>query len=474
MSRITLYEQADRVQPKDYAGLPVGKPSVPNINFGGLAGGETLEDFESIEVYLALPSTPDHAGLLRIIKVVDGYLTGDEDDDRDSDVVTILMSKESPCGDIRVQRETDSSLNLWTEQGQLSPYAVKRVVGVTLAGADSADVLNATTPDAAPTDEELGKVRNTGTGLIIARQRNQGGSITVDWVEYELLDDISTFWGESAGTYRWRGRQSRGSDVVLPLTGDVYMSPLGVFFANNPAGSNRGWLHLGTPNHFELAVNSQDEAEHNVDDDGEIFQWGQSLWVSDNYVEVALIRENYWDDVHHEGNPSAIWWGKNQTERKPSTYPNQDDGAAIRRVEFAQVIPNEKFNDIGDFLDDIFVDAADVSANIDGGLPALTDIMVFSLPVGRYNVYLDGGSSTGSDGSTMLGMVRIKENTDKTIKAIALAYNTSVLLTELMVAEVNIRKLIVTDPADQYYVAFGGLPNATNTRSSMEIEVDGA
>ena len=90
-----------------------------------------------------------------------------------------------------------------------------------------------------------------------------------------------------------------------------------------------------------------------------------------------------WVQPRLDGNPVAFFWGKGQNERWPSTYPNTDDGTALRRLAFEDNGPHESYEHGRIPFGDIFVASGDVSADIDSGSPSVTGLMVFTLPAGR-------------------------------------------------------------------------------------------
>ena len=77
-----------------------------------------------------------------------------------------------------------------------------------------------------------------------------------------------------------------------------------------------------------------------------------------------------------QGFPRSYWWGKGQTERWPTTHPNEDNGTP-RRLAWAADGPHENFDGgVGDFI----LATSDISSDIDAGSPSLTNEMVFQPP----------------------------------------------------------------------------------------------
>ena len=77
-----------------------------------------------------------------------------------------------------------------------------------------------------PTADRLYEIQDFLGELYRVEPRPAGHVVT--WDDYALLSDVSTLWGESAGTYRWRG-ETYPSGATNPATGDVIKEPAGHF-----------------------------------------------------------------------------------------------------------------------------------------------------------------------------------------------------------------------------------------------------
>ena len=130
-----------------------------------------------------------------------------------------------------------------------------------------------------PTADRLYEIQNFIGELFRVEPRPTGHVVT--WDDYALLSDVSTLWGENAGTYRWRG-ETYPSGAVNPATGDVIKEPAGHFRHRN---SSNAWVHLADPDDFIGDYNDETAANNHVTAVGET-----SLY-SHNLHQVATFTE---------------------------------------------------------------------------------------------------------------------------------------------------------------------------------------
>ena len=109
-----------------------------------------------------------------------------------------------------------------------------------------------------PTVDRLYEIQDFLGELYRVEPRPAGHVVT--WDDYALLSDVSTLWGENAGTYRWRG-ETYPSGVTNPATGDVIKEPAGHFRHRN---SSNAWVHLADPDDFIGDYNDETAANNHV------------------------------------------------------------------------------------------------------------------------------------------------------------------------------------------------------------------
>ena len=109
-----------------------------------------------------------------------------------------------------------------------------------------------------PTADRLYEIQDFLGELYRVEPRPAGHVVT--WDDYALLSDVSTLWGESSGTYRWRG-ETYPSGVTNPATGDVIKEPAGHFRHRN---SSNAWVHLVDPADFIGDYNDETAANNHV------------------------------------------------------------------------------------------------------------------------------------------------------------------------------------------------------------------
>ena len=185
-----------------------------------------------------------------------------------------------------------------------------------------------------------------------------------------------------------------------------------------------------------------------------------SLDGYDDYIRRIYRSQAYF------GNPTVWYWGKGQDKRNPLTFPNTDDGQAIRRIAWADEGPHQKLHG-GEIFDDFLVTAASAS-DIDAGLPALTDLMVFQPPAGIWDAYLYGAHDD-SDTSGGLTFRQIASGADDVLLGDASAFSTGVD-TEGVPAATPFLFVpdIETDGTEQFYGAWASLDSVdVNTRAAI-------
>ena len=122
-----------------------------------------------------------------------------------------------------------------------------------------------------PTADRLYEIQDFLGELYRVEPRPTGHVVT--WDDYALLSDVSTLWGESAGTYRWRG-ETYPSGVTNPATGDVIKEPAGHFRHRN---SSNAWVHLVDPSNFIGDYNDETAADNHVTAVGETSLYSHNL-----------------------------------------------------------------------------------------------------------------------------------------------------------------------------------------------------
>ena len=137
-----------------------------------------------------------------------------------------------------------------------------------------------------PTVDRLYEIQDFLGELYRVEPRPTGHVVT--WDDYALLSDVSTLWGEGAGTYRWRG-ETYPSGVTNPATGDVVKEPAGHFRHRN---SSNAWVHLVDPDDFIGDFNDEAAADNHVT------AVGQTSLYSHNLHQVATFTV---------GTPNYVW-----------------------------------------------------------------------------------------------------------------------------------------------------------------------
>ena len=122
-----------------------------------------------------------------------------------------------------------------------------------------------------PTADRLYEIQDFLGELYRVEPRPTGHVVT--WDDYALLSDVSTLWGESAGTYRWRG-ETYPSGAANPATGDVIKEPAGHFRHRN---SSNAWVHLADPDDFIGDYNDETAADNHVTAVGETSLYSHNL-----------------------------------------------------------------------------------------------------------------------------------------------------------------------------------------------------
>ena len=104
-------------------------------------------------------------------------------------------------------------------------------------------------------------------------------SQSVTWEASVDGDDVSDLWGESAGTYVYRGEQFT-STVTSPASGDVIILPTGGW---RHRGATR-WSHLGNPDGWIGQYVTEAEAEDHVTAANDLAVWGGNLQLVTAYT----------------------------------------------------------------------------------------------------------------------------------------------------------------------------------------------
>ena len=176
-------------------------------------------------------------------------------------------------------------------------------------------------------------------------------------------------------------------------------------------------------------------------------------------------------------NPVAEFWGIGQTERWPSTYPNED-GGRNRRMRFAARTggqPHRHFFGGADAIGDPFVAVGDISGDIDATpnvAPALDGDTVFSLNAGIYTISGWLGVRASLQVTIQYALFRIRANADDLIISNPAAY-TQVANDPLEhvypAASFNAAYLEVASD-DQFYIMMTEAHHTIDARQFMLIE----
>ena len=306
-------------------------------------------------------------------------------------------------------------------------------------------------------------------------------------------------WGV-LGHDRFLGSFERSSDVNNPQQGDFFVSrTFGDFeiyqnsrwVSYNPFGDGGVWDDSASLTYDDGVAGTIDdpamigivlsrvEAFNRATGDGNVFwnRGARELIVATEFEAAADGTTDYFRRVYVApaflGPPTGIWWGVSQTERWPSNYPNTDPGTAdSTRVRFVGGEPDEEFNSGTDVIGDIFVAVADISANIDVGVPALTNTMVFTLPPGRFNLFFSiGRSDRATDQQFSYALRRVTTGDDDVVlgqggywsRGTDSLENVGTGHQQLMIPN------LVLDGTEQLYYSAIDLDNA-DLRSYMQIE----
>ena len=242
--------------------------------------------------------------------------------------------------------------------------------------------------------------------------------------------------------------------------------------------NDTGWSIWAIPDatfHRNILTNNFDATEEireSVVGTTDYFYIDGRLKILNFYVEPEVGEETYHTGAVYYNNPTAEFWGVGQTERRPSGWPNTDDGTLIRRLRFADASAGpHKAYDGGEGLGNIFIPVADVSANIDAGTN-LDDYTVFRLTTGRYHFRLHGASNARTQNHGGFGIHKVTVGTDDTIIT-ANYHRTNVTTAGEAEGTLSLAAVWNEDilEDDQYYCAAIHIDdNAENTRHYLEIE----
>lgn len=160
---------------------------------------------------------------------------------------------------------------------------------VTVSGEVSAGVLDHLISAALPVPSaaNLYEVRDHKGELYRVEPRQHGGLVT--WTAFADGDDVSALWGETAGTYRYRGEyhiRDAGS-VSGPQAGDVILTPGGGFL-RYVAGVAPGFIYQDHPDDWLRVFKSEDDADHHVTAVGQVAAFGGNLQQVSAYTAAAI------------------------------------------------------------------------------------------------------------------------------------------------------------------------------------------
>ena len=197
------------------------------------------------------------------------------------------------------------------------------------------------------------------------------------------------------------------------------------------------------------------------------------------YVDVfAAATEGYqtWTPrviiPRYYANPVAYFWGREQTERNPATYPNTNTlSGVLRRIRFVVDGPHEEYNGGGAVFDDIFIDSGDVSSDIDTGAN-LGDEAVFSLRAGRYNIKIFGAfyqGFTDTDVNLSIRKITVGDDDIKVVDTAGDSARQEAGEAVHYVAQAEEKDIVVIG-TEQFYVVWAGISTTIATRNYMRIE----
>ena len=171
---------------------------------------------------------------------------------------------------LNVWRHADDD-KLWIAHGRSTGSVTIRRIA---RGAGAAAALAPVVSPAAE-DGTVGQIVNVAGNLQIVKRRH-GSDPTVLWQTYTPGTDVSTLWGESTGTYRWRGKHPRGSSVSSPAVGDVFVTAEGAFERYSTTGAV-GWWHLDAPTGWLGVFATETNAEYQVTAVEDVAVWGSNI-----------------------------------------------------------------------------------------------------------------------------------------------------------------------------------------------------
>ena len=184
---------------------------------------------------------------------------------------------------LQIWRHTDDD-KLWVAFARYDASVTIRRIA---RGAGAANALASVTNP--PTNvNTVGQITNVAGSLQIV-QRRHGTNPTVLWQTYTDGTDVSTLWGASSGTYRWRGKHPRGSSVSSPAVGDVFITAEGHFEHYSTTGSV-GWYHLDPPDDWIGIFFEEDLAEYQVTANEQVASWGETISQVTSYTAGTAER----------------------------------------------------------------------------------------------------------------------------------------------------------------------------------------
>ena len=305
-------------------------------------------------------------------------------------------------------------LTVYTFGGTVE-FNVDSGAGITLPGADG--------QLPAPTSQY--QIGREGNQLYIADfDLVTGHGATVDWDHY--------------GPSHYLGEHPRAGETVVAyeagsnfVENDYYWNTVYHTFRVYLTTGITGWFNYGSPLGWIGRFPGENQAtasiaEHtaaSITARPPIAEWHGEIWTVDPATFVAptadYIELHWFPAFQQREHRVSYWYGFGATTRWPGTFPYsvavQATGDTGWLMRFAGGDADEDYyGGIGN----IFVAAADVSSDIDGGHgpdPATTEGIAFKLPVGTYEISCKGAYNTAGSGGTVIQLCVIKSGEDDII-----------------------------------------------------------
>ena len=198
-----------------------------------------------------------------------------------------------------------------------------------------------------------------------------------------------------------------------------------------------------------------------------------------SYIAPTAGAAVYYANPQFSGNPREYWYGVGQTVRRPTTWPNTDDGGVasgtptlldIRRLRFAADGPHEEYHGGGSLIE--FIPSADVSSDIDAGTN-LNDLTVFKVTSpGRYKVTIYSGNDDSAEGDIACILRQVTSGIDDYEVIAAPGYRLSSAGTPTLLVEAKaVEDDLLFDGTEQLYLGWTHLQSdSVNTRHWLRIE----